>query len=185
MHASLDELHASYAQLLQEQTAQALEVHPINDPSRWNARQIVDHLILTYRSSSAVFRERLAKGRPTQSKPGAYQSVQQFFVCRFGFFPTGRPAPPGVVPAAIPSEPLNGEALAANMQTELEAMDELLIACEEQFGARKFATHQILGPISVEQWRKFHVVHGAHHLKQLRSLGLAPLAKEAQIPGEN
>ena len=63
MHSALEQLHASYAQLLMGQSAQALEVHPANDPTRWNARQIVEHLILTYQSSSAVFCERLAKGR--------------------------------------------------------------------------------------------------------------------------
>ena len=73
MHPSLEQLHAAYAQLLHGHSNQALETHPSNDPARWNARQIVEHLILTYRSSSSVFRERLAKGRPTQTKPSAYQ----------------------------------------------------------------------------------------------------------------
>jgi hypothetical protein len=185
MHSALEQLHASYGQLLMGQSAQALEVHPANDPTRWNGRQIVEHLILTYRSSSAVFGERLAKGRATQSQPKPYQRVQQFFVCRFGYFPTGRPAPLGVTPMASPSEILDGEALGARLQSELQAMDNQLVVCEEQFGEKKFATHQVLGPISAQQWRRFHVAHGTHHLKQLRSLGLTPLTKEAEIPDEN
>lgn len=185
MHPSLEQLHTSYAKLLRGRSAEVLEIHPANDPTRWNARQIVEHLILTYQSSSVLFCERLAKGRPTQSQPKPYQRVQQFFVYRFGYFPTGRPAPPGVTPAASPSELLDGEALAARLQSELKAMDDRLVICEEQFGEKKFATHQVLGPISAQQWRRFHVVHGVHHLKQLRSLGLTPLAKEAEIPGEN
>jgi len=185
MHSSLEQLHTSYAQALQGLSSQAIEVHPANDQARWNARQIVEHLILTYQSSSAVFRERLAKGRPTQSQPKPYQRVQQFFVCRFGYFPTGRPAPPGVTPASSASEPLGGDALAARLQSELQSMAEILVACEEQFGEKRFATHQVLGPISAQQWRKFHVVHGTHHLKQLRSIGLTSLAKEAEIPPQN
>jgi hypothetical protein len=185
MHASLAHLHAGYARLLQKQTPQALEIHPGNDSSRWNARQIVEHLVLTYRSSSAVFRERLAKGRPTQSDPGAYQNVQQFFVCRFGFFPAGRQAPAGVIPAASSSELLDGGELAVKMQSALQSMDEILVVCEERFGGRRFATHLVLGPLSAEQWRKFHVVHGTHHLKQLRSLGLLSSAKEAHVPGKH
>jgi hypothetical protein len=185
MDSEFERLHASYTKLLMGCTAEALEIHPGSDPARWNARQIVEHLILTYQSSSALFGERLAKGRPTQSQPRPYQRIQQFFVCRFRYFPTGRVAPPGVTPAASASEPLDGDALASKLHSELQSMDEILIVCEGQFGEKRFASHQVLGPISAEQWRKFHVVHGGHHLKQFRSLGLAPLAKESEIPMQN
>jgi hypothetical protein len=185
MHPSLEQLHAAYAQLLHGHSNQALETHPNNDPARWNARQIVEHLILTYRSSSAVFRERLAKGRPTQSQSKPYQRIQQFFVCRCGYFPTGRPAPPDVIPTANAAEPLDGNDICSRLQAELQAMDELLITCEQQFGEKKFATHQVIGPISAQQWRKFHVAHGRHHLKQIRSLGLSMSAKEAEVPAKD
>ena len=185
MHPSLEQLCDDYAQLLHGRSSQALEIHPSNDPARWNARQIVEHLILTYRSSSTVFRERLAKGRPTQSRPKPYQRIQQFFVCRFGYFPTGRLAPPDVIPTANATEPLDGNDICSRFQAELEVMDELLIACEQQFGEKKFATHQVIGPISVQQWRKFHFAHGRHHLKQIRSLGLSVSAKEVEIPGKD
>jgi hypothetical protein len=183
MHSWFEQLHAGYARVLRDGTAQALETHPGGDAERWNSRQVVEHLILSYRSSSAVFRERLEKGRATQTKPSAFQRLQQFFVFRFGFFPAGRPAPPGVVPAAIPGEALDGNALAAKMREELEAMDALLVVCEERFGAKRFATHQALGPISARQWRRFHAVHGGHHLKQLRGSGVSSSAKKAEIPG--
>src|SRR5271167_4004645 len=126
MHSSFERLHAGYAQLLIGRSSEALEIHPDKDPACWNARQIVEHLILTYHSSSAVFRERLAKGRPTQSQPKPYQRIQQFFVCRFGYFPTGRPAPQDVIPAADATEPLDGNDICSRFQAELEAMDELL-----------------------------------------------------------
>jgi hypothetical protein len=185
MHSSLERLHAGYAELLTGRSAEALEIHPSSDPARWNGRQIVEHLLLTYQSSSAVFSQRLAKGRPTQSQPKPYQRIQQFFVCRFSYFPTGRKAPPGVVPAASVSELLDGDALAAALQSHLQLMDEILVVCEERFGDKRFAAHQVLGPLSARQWRSFHAAHGRCHLKQLGSLGLSPLAKEAQIPGEN
>jgi DinB superfamily len=170
MHPSLERLHGNYAQVLRGLSLRAVEDYPGNDPTRWNARQIVEHLTLTYQSSSAVFHERLAKGRPTQAKPSAYQRVQQFFVCQFGFIPAGRPAPPEVIPSAIASAPLDGNDLSARLQAELQAMDALLAACQGQFMEKKFATHQILGPISADQWRRFHLAHGRHHLKQLRRL---------------
>jgi hypothetical protein len=30
--------------------------------------------------------------------------------------------------------------------------------------------HPLLGPFSIWQWRKFHLVHGLHHGKQIRNL---------------
>jgi hypothetical protein len=27
--------------------------------------------------------------------------------------------------------------------------------------------HPILGPLTVDQWRKFHVVHTEHHVRQI------------------
>jgi hypothetical protein len=173
MHSSLEQLHAGYAEVLRGLSAQKIEVHPANDHARWNARQIVEHLILTYQSSSAVFRDRLAKARPTQSRPRPYQQIQQLFVCRFGYFPTGRIAPLGVAPGANASEPFDGDVLAAKLQSELQSMDDLLAFCEERFGKKRFASHQVLGPLSAEQWRKFHVAHGRSHLKQILRIGLA------------
>lgn len=184
MHPSLEQLHASYAQFLQGRSIEVVEIHPGNDSNCWNARQIVEHLILTYQSSCAVFCERLAKGRPTQTKPSAYQKVQQLFVCQFGYIPAGRLAPPDVIPAVSATEPLDGKAISARLLAGLSAMDEMLAACESRFGEKKFATHQVIGPISADQWRRFHVAHGRHHLKQLRRLEaeMASLSKEPEIP---
>jgi len=30
--------------------------------------------------------------------------------------------------------------------------------------------HPFLGPFSIAQWRKFHLRHGMHHLKQIQRL---------------
>jgi len=48
------------------------------------------------------------------------------------------------------------------------AMDAIIAQCEARFGGRVHVLdHPILGPLSAAQWRKLHVVHGQHHLKQL------------------
>jgi hypothetical protein len=47
-------------------------------------------------------------------------------------------------------------------------MDDCIGRCEEKFGAhRKLLDHPILGPLTAAQWRKFHLVHGLHHVKQI------------------
>jgi hypothetical protein len=72
------------------------------------------------------------------------------------------------MPAAIPSRQLNAAALLSALREELAAMDDLLVQCERQFGRKSFATHQVLGPLSAAQWRRFHFVHSRHHLKQVQ-----------------
>jgi hypothetical protein len=50
-------------------------------------------------------------------------------------------------------------------------MDGIMARCESEFGShRKVLDHPILGPFSIAQWRKFHLVHGRHHVKQLQYL---------------
>ena len=169
MQPSLEQLHSDFARTLKGKTAATLADRRRSDPSRWNSRQIVEHLLLTYRSSSSHFDERLHKGRPTQATPSAYQRLQQLFVCRLGYFPDGQPAPAAVIPSIAP-DLLDGDSLSTLLGTSLQAMDELLIACADCFGKERFASHHILGPLSADQWRKFHVVHGRHHLKQLRQI---------------
>jgi hypothetical protein len=53
---------------------------------------------------------------------------------------------------------------------EIDAMSAQLDECERKFGARtKILDHPVLGPLTVEQWRKFHWIHGRHHAKQIRA----------------
>jgi hypothetical protein len=50
-------------------------------------------------------------------------------------------------------------------------MDELITRCEQKFGTRsRLLDHPILGPLTGSEWRKFHLIHGRHHIKQLRAL---------------
>jgi hypothetical protein len=65
---------------------------------------------------------------------------------------------------------MNGEQLAALLRQELEAMDAALDACRQKFGMERVAPHPLLGFLRVDQWRRFHAVHGAHHAAQIRSV---------------
>jgi len=170
MHETFQHLQAQFARELNHRPTESLEQHPNNDPTRWNARQIVEHLILTYQLSGKMFAERLEKNRPTQSQPTVKQRIARLAVLGFGYFPQGIQAPAAVVPLSVPAQPLDGPKLAKSYAQSLQAMDEILVECEQQFGKAPFATHQALGPISPSQWRRFHIVHARHHLSQLRKL---------------
>jgi hypothetical protein len=50
----------------------------------------------------------------------------------------------------------------------LVAMDATLADAEKRFGAKaRLLRHPVLGPLTAQQWRRFHEVHGRHHLKQI------------------
>jgi len=51
----------------------------------------------------------------------------------------------------------------------------------------RVARHPFLGPLRVDQWRRFHVVHGYHHLGQLRSVieQVAPAPVPVQLSSKN
>jgi hypothetical protein len=50
-------------------------------------------------------------------------------------------------------------------------MDIVIARCEERLGSGvKLLDHPALVPLNGVQWRKFHLVHGLHHRKQLLRL---------------
>jgi hypothetical protein len=54
---------------------------------------------------------------------------------------------------------------------KIAAMDAIIAQAEEKYGKRtRLLDHPILGPLQGREWRKFHWVHGLHHVKQMRAL---------------
>jgi hypothetical protein len=80
--------------------------------------------------------------------------------------PGGFRAPAIVQPAGLPAEKVRNE-----IGGKITAMDAIIAQCEVCFGRRvRLLDHPILGPLNARQWRKLHLVHGEHHLKQLLEL---------------
>jgi hypothetical protein len=47
-------------------------------------------------------------------------------------------------------------------------MENVITACDAEYGRGKsIAEHPILGPLTADEWRKFHWVHGRHHARQI------------------
>jgi len=54
---------------------------------------------------------------------------------------------------------------------KIAAMDAIITEAESKFGSElRLLDHPILGPLQAKEWRKFHWVHGRHHLKQMQRL---------------
>lgn len=131
---------------------------------KWSPSQILEHLFLTYRGTHKGLSKCLESGASLATAGTFRNSVRSFIVCNLGYFPGGRTAPERATPRGMPPTEVLGGIFVA-----IEQMDRALAECEKKFGVdKKLLDHPVLGPFSVRQWRKFHWVHGRHHLGQIR-----------------
>ena len=133
---------------------------------KWCAAEILEHLYLTYAGTVKGFIRILATGKPLAGKPTWKNRAQTWVVVGIGYMPRGRVAPERARPRGM-----SGEVVLAEIGPEIARMDEVISQCETRFGGTmKVLDHPILGPLSAPQWRKFHLVHGLHHVQQIRRL---------------
>ena len=156
------ELHGGLAGLSAEQTQMR------RGPEKWTIQQIVEHLLLSYESTRAVVEGRIAKGTPTKARPTVPQWVGQLVVVKMGMFPHGRQAPAVVTPPEATLRMMSAKELDARVADELLPLDALFTEAERMWGpSKRCMTHGALGAMTVQQWRRFHFVHGEHHLRQI------------------
>lgn len=132
-------------------------------PGKWSAAEILEHLQMSFSASAARLERAVEKGTPLVKPDTWRQRLGAFVVVGLGYFPTGHQAPEYVQPAGMPAAGVLQAAVAA-----LERFDTAAARCGEVFGPdTKVTSHPILGAFTVKQWRRFHRVHTAHHLKQI------------------
>lgn len=130
---------------------------------RWSSAQIVEHLGRSYGSTAKMLELALAAGHPEVRSAKLLETLLQGLIVNLGIFPSGAKAPAMVVPTGN-----DGPAALKRAMENLERMDAALAVAEEKWGRGRVATHFRLGPMSAKDWRKFHFVHGRHHVKQIR-----------------
>jgi hypothetical protein len=179
MHAVLERVASQFASEVLSLDAETTQLHPNGLDFKWNAQQVIEHLVLGYRLTSKALETRLNKGRLSRNQKRTYlQWSLQLMILTFGRLPQGVPALDETVPVAGRFPAMDGRQLGDLLRREIDAMDKLFDACRRKFGMERVAIHPFLGPLRVDQWRRFHVVHGLHHLTQLRSV----IAKVAPAP---
>ncbi len=133
---------------------------------KWSPAQILEHLYLTYTGSVKGFERCLQEGRPLARTPTLKERVSTLLVTGLGYFPEGRKAPERTLPRGMAA----GE-LSEGIRAEIALMDDLISQCQTRFGRSiPILDHPVLGPLTARQWRKFHLVHGQHHMKQILRL---------------
>ena len=126
--------------------------------------EVLEHLYLTYTGTQKAFERCLKAGKPLGGVPTFKQRVATAAVTEFGYFPKGRKSPDQVYPqGSCPRK----KSLPKSVR-RLPLWTKLIAQCEERYGSRiKVLDHPVLGPLTARQWRKFHLAHGRHHVKQI------------------
>jgi hypothetical protein len=163
VNAYLERLRAAIDAATHGITAEELARHP---EGKWSASEVLEHLSLTYSGTTRGFEKCLQAGHPLATSPHFKQRLGTMLVVGIGYFPSGREAPNGTRPKGLPA----GD-FVTGIGGLIAAMDKAIEDCEVRYGRRTLLLdHPVLGPLTANQWRKFHWVHGKHHMKQIRSL---------------
>ncbi|MFZ0294061.1 MAG: DUF1569 domain-containing protein [Candidatus Sulfotelmatobacter sp.] len=174
MSSLLDELKHALESAVEGMSNREMGWHPAG---KWSAAEVLEHLYLTYTGTIKGFERILIAGQPMAGRASVKHRLRTLVVLRFNHLPNGRKAPKQTVPRG-----LNPETVRAEVAQKLEAMDEIIAKCEARFGHGKIVDHPILGPLTAAQWRKFHWIHGHHHVKQI--LRLREQAREERVAAE-
>jgi hypothetical protein len=163
MDAYLKRLQKAIASATHGMTAEDLHRHA---EGKWSTAEVLEHLYLTYTGTTKAFERCLQENKPRARTPLLKDRISAFVVTGLGHIPEGRKAPEHAQPRGRAVEDVVLE-----IGPHISAMDDLITQCEARFGKRtRVLDHPFLGPLTARQWRKFHWVHGRHHLKQIQKL---------------
>jgi Protein of unknown function (DUF1569) len=188
MHVVLERVVNQISDEVRHLDVDATQLHPKGLVYKWNAQQVVEHLVMGYRLTTEALETRLKKGRLSRKHIRTHlQWTLQMMILRFGVMPHGVPALDETMPTPGRFPAMSGRELSDLLRRETEAMDAVLDTCRRRFGIERVGVHPLLGPLRVDQWRRFHAVHGSHHLTQLRSVlaQVAPAPVPLKLTREN
>ena len=170
MHAGLQQVVRQINASLRGLDRDNAQEHPGGCAHDWSVQQVVEHLILTYRATTRQLESRLRKGRSRRKLERTWlQWSLKVMVLRFGKLPSGVPALDESRPSPGEFEAMDGEDLGALLYAEMQLMDAAIERCRSKFGRQQVAYHPWFGPLRVDQLRRYHLIHGAHHGVQIRS----------------
>ena len=163
MNSHLEQLQQVLAASLADLSEEKVNWHP---PEKWSAGEVLEHLYLTYTWNLKGFGRVIEAGQPLATPPTLWQRCQVLVAIDFGYLPEGRKAPARTQPRG-----LSAETVRTGIIPKIAELDQVITRCEQQWGSRrKLLDHPILGPLNAAQWRKFHLVHGLHHVRQIHRL---------------
>jgi hypothetical protein len=133
---------------------------------RWSSAQIMEHLGRTYGTTAKMLELSMGTGSPPQIRsPKIGEFLAKMLIVKLGVFPSGAKSPAVVIPKGD-----SGPVALKRTLDNLDRMEAAFSAAECRWGSvQPIAMHLRLGPLNATQWRKFHYLHGHHHLSQMQS----------------
>ena len=166
MNNYLQTAYAAIEHAITGMTDEQMQFHPPDNNEKWCSCKILEHLSLAFGSTANLMQRCLDSGAPSARKPTVRDRLITMLVVRCNYIPEGRKAPKHTVPSGI--DPHQAR---RTVFTNLKTMDQIMQNCEERFGGSiKIANHPALGPLTLDEWRKFHLLHTRHHMKQIARL---------------
>jgi hypothetical protein len=163
MDSHLEKLRNALESAVEGMSKEQLNWHPAG---KWCAAEVLEHLYLSYTGTIKGFEKVMTGGKTLATRASMKNRVQTFVVVGFGYLPEGRKAPSNTQPRGLAAEKVRSE-----IGEKIGAMDAVIAECERRFGRSvRLLDHPILGPLTATEWRKFHLVHGMHHRKQILKL---------------
>jgi Protein of unknown function (DUF1569) len=148
---------------------------------KWSTAEILEHLYLSYTGTVKGCERSLSLENLDLPPQTLSQRLKTLVIVRLGYFPRGIKAPLVVVPKGTPVEQV-----VAGTSEQIKKMEQLIARCESRYGKQaKLLKHPVLGGLTGDQWRKFHWVHGRHHVRQIIELRkkMHPNEKAPETPG--
>lgn len=155
------------ARALIDRTAGGLDPAAIDRAvaGKWSIRYILEHLTLAYAGNAAALERALESGEVRGRAPALRERLARLLVVDVGYFPRAESPPPAMPSGSIPAE----QSLAA-VHESLFRVDRALSRTADRFGERtRVANHPYFGGLTVGQWRRFHLRHTQHHMRQVRA----------------
>jgi Protein of unknown function (DUF1569) len=167
MHPVLKSALEPLAEEIRPLSLEEAQVPPMPGQGRWCAQQVLEHLILTYKLTSDSVSRQLKSGRVPKNRRNLLEFFLRVQTIGVGYMPDGVPAMRAVRPTHF--TPQAGPGVAARFLEAAEAMDVLLVAGRKKFGVEACGEHPFFGVMRVDEWRRYHAIHAAHHAAQLRN----------------
>ena len=131
---------------------------------KWSIAEILEHLTLAFTLNRAALEKAIESGEPRARPPRLAQRLGRVLVIDLGYFPRVEAPEASRPTGSIPPD----RSLTA-VREAITALDATLSRAADRFGDRlPVVNHPYFAGLSVRQWRRFHLRHTRHHMKQVR-----------------
>ena len=163
MRSYLDELSKS----LESSTVGMSDADLLRAPEgKWCAAEVLEHLRLTYTGTAKMLERNRDLATVDPAPVDERATAARSLIFEQGGFFEGMQAPSFATPKAPPDP-----AVRTRILEDLKRLAALIDEGEQRRGKDAIlGNHFALGPMTADQWRKFHHVHGSHHIKQIDKL---------------